>query len=29
MPGPIVTVDRVLDASGADYFDAGSTFEKD
>lgn len=29
MPGPLVTVDRVLDASGADYLDAGSTFEKD
>lgn len=29
MPGPIVTVNRVLDAGGADYFDAGSTFETD
>lgn len=29
MPGPIVTVNRVLDSGGRDYYDAGSTFEKD
>jgi uncharacterized RDD family membrane protein YckC len=29
MPGPVVTIERVVDAGGTDYFDADSTFEKD
>ena len=29
LPGPVITVNRVLDSAGKDYFDADSTFEKD
>jgi uncharacterized RDD family membrane protein YckC len=29
MPGPVVSIGRVLDAGGTDHYDAGSTFEKD